>query len=244
MLSKFTTHGSSVAQVYAWDYYAKLFGQHPVEYIKPVRVDVASVPSWRELMGRWEQPDSQHDVAEFMSHICQSAPIADMTGMWSAFQGERNTDESDLSKTVLPLVVSRLRNIQQCIDLWHEDGETRRFLVIAPRLIVLQLLRFRVTSGRIRKLSSKVDIPEMITVPAYLDAQPSNITYRIAAGIFHIGSTPSSGHYRAFVMHFDQFRSCRCLITDDNQRSQNTTPQIDEQIKSNVYLLFCVRVDA
>ena len=34
MLSKFTTHGSSVAQVYAWDYYAKLFGQHPVAYIK------------------------------------------------------------------------------------------------------------------------------------------------------------------------------------------------------------------
>ena len=80
-----------------------------------VRIDVASIPSWRELMGRWEQPDSQHDVAEFISHICQSAPIADMTGMWSAFQGERNTDESDLSKTVLPLVVSRLRNIQQCI---------------------------------------------------------------------------------------------------------------------------------
>ena len=109
---------------------------------------------------------------------------------------------------------------------------------------MLQLLRFRVTSGRIRKLSSKVDIPETIAVPAYLDAQPSNITYRVAAGIFHIGSTPSSGHYRAFVRHFDQFRSCRCLITDDNQRSQNTTPQIDEQIKSNVYLLFCVRVDA
>ena len=50
------------------------------------RIDVANVPGWTNLMGTWAQPEAQHDVAEFMSRICQVAPIDDMNGMWCAFQ--------------------------------------------------------------------------------------------------------------------------------------------------------------
>ena len=205
------------------------------------RIDVANIPDWTHLMGTWAQPEAQHDVAEFMSHICQAAPIDDMNGMWCAFQGERTMDESDLSTAALPLVILRMKHVQQCIDSWHADGEARRYLIITPRLLVIQLLRFRSVSGRVRKLTSKVDIPETFTVPAMLDARPSSLTYRIAAGVFHLGGTPL---YRSFVRHLDPSGSSHCIVTDDNQRSEVTTPQIDELIKSNVYLLFCVREDA
>ena len=208
------------------------------------RIDVINIPAWMRLLGTWAQPEAQHDVAEFMSYVLQATPIDGMAGMWSAFQGDRHTDESDLSTTALPLVVFRMRHVQQCIDSWHVDGETRRYLLITPKLLVIQLLRFRLVSGRIRKLTSKVDIPVRLTLPALMDVRPSTISYRVSAGIFHLGGTPSSGHYRSFVRHLDPSGSLSCIVTDDNRRPEVTTPQIDELIKSNAYLLFCVREDA
>ena len=208
------------------------------------RIDVVNIPDWMRLLGTWAQPEAQHDVAEFMSHILQATPIDGMVGMWNAFQGDRQTDESDLSTTALPLVVFRMRHVQQCIDSWHMDGDTRRYLLITPKLLVIQLLRFRLVSGRIRKLTSKVDIPVRLTLPALMDVRPSTISYRVYAGIFHLGGTPSSGHYRSFVRHLDPSGYLSCIVTDDNRRPEVTTPQIDELIKSNVYLLFCVREDA
>ena len=58
------------------------------------RIDVVNIPDWMRLLGTWAQPEAQHDAAEFMSYVLQATPIAGMAGMWNAFQGDRQTDES------------------------------------------------------------------------------------------------------------------------------------------------------
>ena len=208
---------------------------------RQARTDVGSIPEWSEILSDWGQPLAQHDVAEFCMHVFGQNNLDAMTGMWSAFQGDRNVDEFDLAQTVLPLALYRSRTLQQMINQWHDDGTVRRFLLIVPDLIVLQILRFKVVSGRVRKLTSKVDIPLTITLPSFENAMHSSVSYSVVGGIFHLGGTPSSGHYRAFVKCLDMRGVCRSYVTDDNQHSIPMTAQLEDLIRSNVYLLFCLR---
>ena len=204
------------------------------------RIDVSIIPRWRDILSsRRRQPNIQHDVAEFLMHMLQLGALSDMSGMWTAFRGDRNVDESDLSTSVVPLTMVR-GNKQQLIDNWHQDGELRRFLVIPPKLIVIQLLRFRVASGRTRKLTSKVDTPRTIRIPSLCNAQSSQTVYKVAGGIIHLGGAPSSGHYRAFVRRSHQDGGSD-LITDDDQMPRDITSQDADLIQSKVYLIFGVR---
>ena len=145
-------------------------------------------------------------------HVFGHNNLDAMTGMWSAFRGDRHVDEFDLANTVLPLAMSRSRSLQQMINQWHDDGTVRRFLLIVPDMIVLQVLRFKVVSGRVRKLTSKVDIPLMITLPSFANAMHSSISYSVVGGIFHLGGIPSSGHYRAFVKRLDMHGVCHSYV--------------------------------
>ena len=69
----------------------------------------------------------------------------------------------------------------------------------------------------------------------------SSVRYSVVGGIFHLGGTPSSGHYRAFVKRLDMHGVCHSYVTDDNQNPIPMTAQLEDLIRSNVYLLFCLR---
>ena len=211
------------------------------QIIRQARTDVGRIHEWSVILSDWEQPLAQHDVAEFCMHVFGHNNLDAMAGMWSAFRGDRHVDEFDLTNTVLPLAMSRSRSLQQMINQWHDDGTVRRFLLIVPDMIILQVLRFKVVSGRVRKLTSKVDIPLMITLPSFANAMHSSISYSVVGGIFHLGGTPSSGHYRAFVKRLDMHGVCHSYVTDDNHHPIPMTAQLEDLIRSNVYLLFCVR---
>ena len=72
-------------------------------------------------------------------------------------------------------------------------------LIEPPSVLAITAGRFRVIDGRIAK-SQHVIIPDQaLQLPAFLNGEFVDITYRLNSFIVHLGEAPSSGHYLAIM---------------------------------------------
>ena len=119
--------------------------------------------------------------------------------------------------------------VQDCIHLWNDqDQASVHALTHSTNAVIIQLARFtRRSGGRYRKYTGSIPEMQNILMPVFTDElQTQWVPFTLCAGIIHIGRSPFSGHYRAFLLsdetssgvgsrepHPDQYANA--FITDD-----------------------------
>ena len=162
----------------------------------------------------------------------------------------------------IPLhIPQEAQNLQDCLQHWHSQS-TIQALDRGVSLVLFQLVRFRRdTEGVIRKNCQALDMLPHALLPVH--GEGLDITwhaYHLRACIFHVGLTPDSGHYRAFLMGHaasgvrgstEDLGTCEVegddgitthqYVTDDNQQAIRATPALHRDLEQNSYLLFYTR---
>ena len=199
---------------------------------------------WMQLTSRWPNPHLQHDAAEFLAHILQQAPVPAFSGSWASYSAGQMRDYHDLGHSPLLLRIGRRRSLQSMIQGWHADPESRNSLLQAPRLLIVQIMRFSFTGGSVRKSQISFRLPQLLRFPCqtHADAPVEWLSYSVTCGTLHLGGTPQTGHYRSFFILEREVRdSSRYWLTEDSQTLQAADEEAMQLVQRNCYLLFCQR---
>eukprot|EP00439_Symbiodinium_sp_Y106_P041246 s3485_g5.t1 len=177
---------------------------------------------WRMFVQAWPQPSRQHDVVEFAAFIMRKALLVAYDGHWSAWDPEAPHSRKDWSSTHAPIIVDPILPecvLQDAVAVWEQDHLVRGLSKL-PKCIMFHIRRFVTRrDGSVAKQLSRVAMPELILqLPAgeYPSRGLSKVTYRVVAVVAHYGVTPTSGHYRAFLVDLEG----HWHVTDDSKRAQ------------------------
>ena len=143
----------------------------------------------------------------------------------------------------------------ECSSLWNDqDQASAHALTHSTNAVIIQLARFtRRSGGRYRKYTGSIPEMQNILMPVFTDElQTQWVPFTLCAGIIHIGRSPFSGHYRAFLLsdetssgvgsrepHPDQY--AKAFITDDWIPAEAATDMDWSLIQHNAYMLGYVR---
>ena len=236
----------------------------------PKRVLLSRCLMWQPLLQQWRQPQRQHDIGEFMTHVMQKASPDSMRGTWHAMT--MAGEVRDVGTFLGPLVVhlteptaTHVASLQALIDGWVDAGDgIQRLLFEAPPILCVQIARFH---GRrhIRKSLQQVSLGNG-EVRLQCRERPGHDSelciYRVQALSVHIGHTPSTGHYRAVLLAERPVESVSSAgssgsaidsigvyhsiyhgahYTDDGA---SATPVLDGDVNAimcNMYLIWCIK---
>ena len=161
-------------------------------------------------MQQWPRPQQQHDIGEFAMHALPKLRTSMMQGYWGArvragtpgYIAGHEVDRGPLHMPIMMSIPEDPCKLQQCVEAWCQQDDVHALGYASP-LILVQLGRFRVRSHRhVRKFKGLVDLDGVIEMPIFAQEHSqalNRISYRVVAGAFHVGNTPASGHYRAFL---------------------------------------------
>ena len=97
----------------------------------------------------------------------------------------------------------------------------------------------------------------LIQMPCFIDEGTSlavqHVAYRVIAGVYHVGNTPASGHYKAFLCEADDDKGAgehgephsvleNAFGTDDDRPPCKLTPHEQDEILTNVYLVWLLKL--
>ena len=181
-----------------------------------------------------------------------------MYGTWYAKREDphcRVVDEGPLHLPLPIAIPAEAATLQECLGSWHQQ-DALHAVGVAPPLLALQLGRFRHRSHRhVRKYQGLLLLDEMVFIRVFgvgLDTQLQ--AYKPIAGVFHLGNTPASGHYRAFLCEAasagvgenpDEPSSLldRAFETDDGRPPRKLVRNDYDQVLTNAYLIWLLRVE-
>ena len=147
------------------------------------------------------------------------------------------------------------RTLQDCIEAWKLQHAIHA-MCSAPDMLVLQLGRFRQTAQRrIRKYRCILTLPTHVQMPCFVDVRTRDtysVSYKVMAGVYHLGAATSSGHYRAFLSEaLSEGGSVnpgeprcvleRAVLTDDGHASTHIAEADFNTVLTNVYLVWLVK---
>lgn len=166
---------------------------------------LTKVFAWSAILQQWPRPQQQHDIGEFATHALPRLRSTVMRGMWYARAGipaSRDVDRGPLHLPILMPIPTDACTIQQCVEAWCHQEDVHALGNASPLLLV-QLGRFRHRAHRhVRKYKGVIELDGIINMPVYTNDSSLDVVrmpYRVIAGAFHVGNTPSSGHYRAML---------------------------------------------
>ena len=196
----------------------------------------------------------QHDVGEFLTYILRR--LTCMQGTWQSRLQDPTVRVYDSGTLLSPLVVlipKGAHSVQDCVNAWHSQMAPHG-LAAPTSTILLQLGRFHYQPGRpVRKLQVRLETTAHLRFPVFsMGLQTQWYSYYVIAGTYHIGRTPSTGHYRAFLtnrgvpgnagnLEEPYIFPDQTMVTDDGVPAQNASREDAEQIFCNIYMLWCVR---
>ena len=217
-----------------------------------------SLQAWRDLIRDWHNPHLQHDVCEFACYALARLRPAMLQGEWLARCMDpelRDTDHGSLFSPIPMRIPPNAQAVQDCIHLWNDqDQASVHALTHSTNAVIIQLARFtRRSGGRYRKYTGSIPEMQNILMPVFTDElQTQWVPFTLCAGIIHIGRSPFSGHYRAFLLsdetssgvgsrepHPDQYANA--FITDDWIPAEAATDMDWSLIQHNAYMLWYVR---
>ena len=146
----------------------------------------------RSLARGWRFDGRQRDAAEFFAAIAPDAgPLQPVP--WQA-RVEGQVEGSEVGLTPLLLPVQDGPTLQACMDSWSSRG-FQYALLQAPQLLPVLCRR----QEGVKNQTSITGLRDTFLVPVWLEGQNRSLTrYKLSSGVFHIGDSVSSGHYRAF----------------------------------------------
>ena len=151
-------------------------------------------------------------------------------------------DVLDLTSAPIMLHIGRHRSLPAMLQEWHQATGGLQFLIHPPRILFLQVMRFSLQHGRIRKNNVRLKIPDSLLIPTLVDGRKILQSYRVVSGVYHLGDSPQSGHYRAFFQDFgtEHRRVNPRYIFEDGVRVAEPSSKEDEVLLRNFYLLALV----
>ena len=215
---------------------------------------LSSVFAWSSIMQQWCRPQIQHDVGEFAGHALKCLRPPSLQGHWNARVADpqvRTVDTGPLHAPITMHIPDTANGIQDCVQAWHAQAMVHGLEVDAP-LILIQLGRFRYGSSRARKYLRRLNLDRGLRLPMFQTGLATQwIKYELVAGVYHLGRTATSGHYRSFLNCVGATRQPNedprslpisdCLTTDDGRSALPATQDEYGVIQKNVYLLWYAR---
>ena len=212
--------------------------------------------SWVALTQTWRRPQNQHDAGEFLTFLLRLLQPSCMQGCWQARIQDphvRIYDSGILGAPIMLDIPEGSNCLQDCVNAWHYQLAPHG-LRAPTSTLVFQLARFQHTPGRpVRKLQARLSLSTCLRIPVFtVGLQTQWHEYSVTSGMYHIGRTPSSGHYRAFLTNWgregdaanrDEPRDyyTHTFLTEDGQSAQLVGPDDIEQLYRNTYILWCTR---
>ena len=208
-----------------------------------------AVPRMQAIMRLWNDPNRQHDVAEFFSHLVTHSRMPFGQECWQVREimgpALRVLDEGSLCTPIpLPTPVppgpGQALTFQDCAAQFFRGPDQLCALASAAPIVCFQLRRyvFDVNTGVTHKCTTPAGFVEpTIQVPVWQDVgtlRVRQVPYQISAIAFHEGLTPNAGHYRTCLLH-----QGRHYVTDDGVGARSANPQMLETVQSNSYLFLC-----
>ena len=222
-------------------------------------VDVWSLLPWIQATRTWPSPRRQHDIAEFLSYLRPKLNATLITGRWGTAGStapHRALEVVDDGCTWPLLLAARPASapddptpyqecsLQDLISCWHDQAEPRA-LLSPPQFCAIQVGRFdNTTEGVCIKTDFQLSLESAVHIPAFhANLQDvSFVKYEVRACAVHLGSTPTSGHYRSVLMQSDGVLK-RSLYTDDNATALKVKSSELVGIQRNAYIVFLQRAD-
>ena len=188
----------------------------------------------RSLARGWRFDGRQHDAAEFFAAIAPDAgPLQPVP--WQA-RVEGQVEGSEVGLTPLLLPVQDGPTLQACIDGWSNRG-LQYALLQAPQLLPVVLCRWQEGA---KNQTSITGLRDTFLVPVWLEGQNRSLArYRLSSGVFHIGDSVSSGHYRAFW----PMPVSGMMVSDDFVPPALAGPSDLSRIYTGSYLVFLSRCE-
>ena len=150
--------------------------------------------------------------------------------------------------TLLPVPVPAQKERQSLASLlqhWSapiDDPGRREWCIHAPKVLLIQLQRFYVMSGRAIKNTSPVDLTTWIDIP--LDDPELHTgrvcSYQVCSVILRSGSSPVHGHYTTICL---AAAGCGLLLNDDAVPRALTKSETLRLCSGDMYVLCLVRQD-
>ena len=244
---------NSIVQALCWIYFAvpsdrnSVFGDlHPL--LRPLlsakgRVQLLRRSAWRGLLQGWANVNQQQDTAELLEYLRHSIRIPGLIGKWEARTMRGMQVHVHQHMTGAPLISipgGRGLGLQRELELWAYEQDSGHIQALAdpPVILSIQLLRFRVNqSGEVNKLSDSVPLVHRIYVPRFtLGIETDQTAYELHSAVYHLGSTPHSGHYKALG------RMGEAVVPND--QNGPTGYQRGSGGADNTALFYCIDDDA
>ena len=198
----------------------------------------------------WRQPEAQHDVAEFLTYMLPKFNWFPTFLSWSArlwvdhqIQCEAHSGVNVLQLSAPDGLISSC--LQDTVRAWHQQHQLHA-LDSAPRVLVLQLPRFRQNSqGQYVKHGIPVNLHNPINIPVFRNAQTIDCEWRsyiVCAALVHLGQAMNAGHYRAALIQSGHAGDV-IWYTDDNRGAASvelTDVGTRDEISANCYVLYCL----
>ena len=185
--------------------------------------------SWTSLVhsqGRWQSPNSQHDVCHLLMHISHAVPAVITQISWRLRSPGVAEDEGNMWP--LPLVLEgQDMSLKDALIKWQQSGVT---ILTRPPIIALQLGRFVGTAPDFRRVATRVDFQDPCVLE---DLDGRVLVYEPRAVIIHLGESPLAGHYRTYLLPSK-------LLTDDFTGATSAKPADLSLIGSSAYLVLLV----
>ena len=169
------------------------------------------------LLGhRWQEGDLYHqqDACEFLQWFLARTMPPFVNNRWVA-QHLRDVGDDDLRDgsekgsqhglIQIPIFDPSLLTctLQHLIDHWNDALGVCRAALQADSVLILQISRFIDLS---QKCMQQIEFGSQIRFPVFqTDGTVHFFPFAIAGFVFHLGATPTSGHYRAVVRYNDQW---------------------------------------
>ena len=216
----------------------------------PASVQVLQSLPWLLMLRAWRDVHRQHDVAEFAMYLIPRISPMGMHGCWEARNyAPRGTVTLDSGSLAVPLPIvleaGADLHLQQSVEGWSAQATARYAMCDAPKVLCLQLMRFRQQGETVHKDSRGLQgLRGVVHMPRYTGANTLStalVPYQVAAVQHHYGATPETGHYRTKLYGQKLFAPDRCWLTDDASCAQPTHPNAHSD---TAYIIWLCQVDS
>ena len=188
----------------------------------------------RNLLPNWRFDGRRQDASEFYMDLT-AADSGDLQAVpWQGrIEGQVDPTDAGFTPIFLPIPAGGTCLGDLCAS-WHEQAVPRG-LLLAPAMLALIVGRWDHAS----KNEQALEVAAAIQLPVWEEGQSRTMhTYRVEAGVYHIGPTIQAGHYRAFWYTPDR---TGIWVSDDNARPQLAAASDRKGIREGSYVLFLTK---